>query len=68
MQIETKPDRFLIPSKEFEPAYLAVYPSGELKERAQKAVKSLADCRVCPRDCGVDCLENKNTISSTNEI
>ena len=46
MKTETKSDRFLIPSKGFEPAYLALHRSGELKERAKKAVESLADCRV----------------------
>ena len=63
MQIET--DRFLIPSKGFEPAYLGLHRSGELKERAQKAVESLADCRVCPRDCGVDRLANKTATCKT---
>jgi putative pyruvate formate lyase activating enzyme len=34
-------------------------PAGELEARAQRAVASLADCRVCPRDCRVDRLANK---------
>jgi putative pyruvate formate lyase activating enzyme len=39
-----------------EPAYLKLLRSGELQERAQRALAELADCRVCPRDCRVDRL------------
>ncbi len=31
----------------------------ELAERVERAVASLADCRACPRDCGVNRLEDK---------
>ena len=30
-----------------------------LRARAQRAVEHLRDCRACPRDCGVNRLENK---------
>ncbi len=40
------------------PAYLEL-SSSELRERAERAVASLADCRACPRDCRVDRLANK---------
>src|SRR5918995_7493905 len=30
-----------------------------LAERTKQAVATLADCRACPRDCGVNRLENK---------
>lgn len=49
-------DRFLIPAREFEPAYLALYRSGELQRRAQQAIDCLAECRLCPRNCGIDRL------------
>jgi putative pyruvate formate lyase activating enzyme len=39
-------------------AYLDL-PSGELHRRAEEAVAALADCRLCPRDCGVDRLAGK---------
>ncbi len=42
----------------FEPAYLALGPDG-LRRRAEMAVDMLADCRACPRDCGVNRLEDK---------
>jgi putative pyruvate formate lyase activating enzyme len=31
----------------------------ELQARAQRAVESLQDCRACPRDCGVNRLDDK---------
>ncbi len=31
----------------------------ELRDRASRAVVTLADCRACPRDCGVNRLEDK---------
>jgi putative pyruvate formate lyase activating enzyme len=40
------------------PAYLRL-PPGELSNRARRAVAGLADCRVCPRDCRVDRLQEK---------
>jgi putative pyruvate formate lyase activating enzyme len=35
-----------------EPSYLALYSSGELARRAEAAVSILAECRLCPRNCG----------------
>ena len=40
------------------PAYLRL-GMHELSERARKAVAMLADCRACPRDCGVNRLEDR---------
>jgi putative pyruvate formate lyase activating enzyme len=42
----------------FVPAYLSL-PAGELEARARAAVARLADCRMCPRDCGVDRLADR---------
>jgi putative pyruvate formate lyase activating enzyme len=42
---------------QFRPAYLAL-PDGVLRTRAEHAVAALADCRLCPRDCGVNRLAN----------
>ncbi|MGH7517269.1 MAG: radical SAM protein [Gemmatimonadales bacterium] len=33
--------------------------STELHRRAERAIATLADCRACPRDCGVNRLEDK---------
>ncbi len=56
---------FFIPSQDFEPAYMRLYRSGELQRRAREAVASLADCHVCPRDCGVDRLADKTAACKT---
>jgi putative pyruvate formate lyase activating enzyme len=40
------------------PAYLSL-SSDELSERARRAVAALEDCRVCPRDCRVNRLEDR---------
>ncbi len=58
-------DRFLIPAREFEPAYLALYRSGELQRRAQQAIDHLAECRLCPRNCGVDRLSDRKAACKT---
>jgi putative pyruvate formate lyase activating enzyme len=39
-----------------EPAYLALWRSGELQRRAQSALDELESCVVCPRECRVDRL------------
>jgi putative pyruvate formate lyase activating enzyme len=41
-------------SQSFEPAYLALYRTGELARRAGEAVAELAHCTLCPRVCGAD--------------
>jgi len=38
----------------FEPAYLRLLPSGELRARAADAREHLKDCDLCARHCGVD--------------
>ena len=40
------------------PAYLSL-GRNELHRRADRAVAALAECRACPRDCGVNRLEDK---------
>ena len=45
------PSDFSLSSKDFEPAYLQLYRSGELKQRARQAIDSLASCEICPRAC-----------------
>jgi putative pyruvate formate lyase activating enzyme len=42
----------------FRPAYLSL-GIGELRERALVAIARLAECRMCPRDCGVNRLEDR---------
>jgi len=43
-----------------QPSYLALHASGELRERARRALALLEDrCRVCPRLCRVDRLHDQ---------
>ncbi len=58
-------DRFHIPSSSFEPAYLALHRSGELQRRAQEAARALESCRVCPRDCEVNRLQDAIGVCKT---
>jgi putative pyruvate formate lyase activating enzyme len=41
-----------------QPAYLRL-SAGELRARVERALAELADCRACPRDCGVNRLEDR---------
>jgi putative pyruvate formate lyase activating enzyme len=42
-----------------EPGYIALYRSGELKQRAERLEARLASCDICSRECRVNRLENK---------
>src|SRR5215469_12500602 len=63
--MQTMAEPYLIDRKHFEPAYLRLYEAGELKCRVERALEKLADCRLCPRDCGVNRLENKFAVCKT---
>ena len=49
----------------FEPAYLKLYREGVLQERAREAVERLRECRLCPRECGVNRLEGEQGFCQT---
>jgi putative pyruvate formate lyase activating enzyme len=49
----------------FEPAYLRLYESGELARRVERALASLADCALCPRECRVNRLQNEFAVCKT---
>jgi len=42
-----------------EPGYIALYKSGELEQRARELEARLRSCDICPRECGVNRLENE---------
>jgi putative pyruvate formate lyase activating enzyme len=48
-----------------EPAYLPLHKSGELRLRAEQGLTMLRSCRVCPRDCDVDRLEDQRAVCLT---
>lgn len=41
----------------FEPAYLKLHKSGELKKRAEELWAMMESCELCPRQCGVNRLK-----------
>jgi putative pyruvate formate lyase activating enzyme len=65
MVTESREAEFILTNRDFEPAYMRLYRSGELQRRAEEAVQRLAHCLVCPRDCGVDRLADKTAACHT---
>jgi putative pyruvate formate lyase activating enzyme len=59
------PEKYTLPATDFEPAYLALHRTGELLRRVEEAIAGLGECRVCPRDCGVDRLADKTAACKT---
>lgn len=41
---------------DFEPAYLKLYRSGELKKRGEELWSMMRSCKLCPRECGINRL------------
>ena len=56
---------FKTQSEDFEPAYIKLFHSGELYRRSRQALRSLANCKVCPRDCEVNRLNNEHSVCKT---
>jgi putative pyruvate formate lyase activating enzyme len=59
------PEAFFISRRSFEPAYLQLFESGELRQRVKSALGALESCRLCPRDCGVDRLKSNVGVCKT---
>jgi putative pyruvate formate lyase activating enzyme len=51
-----------------EPGYLALYRSGELERRAVALEARLAECDICPRECGVDRLKGKHGFCNSGSL
>lgn len=51
----------------FEPAYVALLESGELKRRVEAAYRRLAACDICPRECGVNRLQDEEGVCRTGK-
>ena len=56
---------FVVKRSEFEPAYLRLFETGELRQRVERALEALADCTMCPRDCHVNRLADKFAVCKT---
>jgi len=47
------------PEKDFEPAYVGLHRSGELKKRGKELWEIMENCRLCPRECGVNRIKGE---------
>lgn len=45
--------------KNFQPAYMKLHKSGELKRRGQELWDIMKNCSLCPRECGANRLEGE---------
>ena len=59
------PARFFTSQTDFEPAYMKLHRSGELRRRAAAGQERLTHCLACPRDCGVDRMADKTAACKT---
>ncbi|RLI78880.1 radical SAM protein [Archaeoglobales archaeon] len=53
---------------EFNPSYLKLYESGELKDRIETLYNILESCELCPRKCGVNRLEGEKGFCKADEL
>lgn len=51
--------------EDFEPSYLRLLESGELKERVERAREELRCCCACPRNCKVNRLQDEKGMCAT---
>lgn len=58
-------ETFFISRQSFVPVYLRLFESGELKQRLKLALRELASCHLCPRDCDVNRLDNQIGVCKT---
>ena len=56
------------PAQKFEPAYLQLNETGELKGRVERALEALHSCQVCPRNCKVNRLDDKFAVCKTGRF
>jgi putative pyruvate formate lyase activating enzyme len=52
--------------QDFEPGYLELHKSGELKRRGEKLWELLESCELCPRMCGVNKLKGEKGFCQAN--
>jgi len=56
-------------SPDFQPGYLQLHETGELKKRADDLWKIMESCKLCPRMCGVNKLEgNKGFCQASAQL
>jgi putative pyruvate formate lyase activating enzyme len=60
--------RFVVPRKNFTPAYVRAFEEGVLQQRSVEAIESLRSCKVCPRDCEIDRLNNRIGVCKSGRL
>ena len=55
-----------IKDRDFEPGYLELHKSGELKKRGEKLWELMESCELCPRMCGVNKLKGEKGFCQAN--
>jgi putative pyruvate formate lyase activating enzyme len=60
--------RFLLARQDFVPAYVRAFHEGVLQQRASEAIGALRSCRVCPRDCEIDRLNNRIGVCKSGRL
>ncbi|TAN60951.1 radical SAM protein [bacterium] len=50
------------------PRYLKSHQEGKLREKAEKLYLALSSCAICPRNCGVNRLEDKHGFCKTGRL
>ncbi|MBS0010856.1 MAG: radical SAM protein [Bacteroidales bacterium] len=54
------------PSSLFEPSYLSLHRSGELKRRGEQLWAMMENCELCPRTCGANRLKGERGFCGAN--
>lgn len=52
----------------FQPSYIKLHKSGELKKKVEKTVNLLKQCQICPRRCKVNRFENEKGICKVGRL
>lgn len=60
--------RFLLPRKDFAPAYVRTFEECRLKEKAEEAIELLRVCQMCPRNCRINRLEDKKAACRSGRL
>jgi putative pyruvate formate lyase activating enzyme len=55
-------ERFVLPRRDFVPAYLKPFKEGRLQEKAKAALEWLHACKVCPRACEANRWDNQTGV------
>lgn len=51
---------------DYEPSYLKLHRSGELKRRGEQLWETMKSCELCPRNCGADKLSGERGFCGAN--